>query len=155
MPQRGPSPQTERGATLVEMAIVLPLLLRLAIGLMEMGIATKEYLTVSTAVRDGVRVAALAGNDPDADCAVLREVGSILGVLHVHGGLLVVRPLRPVGARGGFPAHRPLHLDRPRARQSRDARPLCSLTSHCRVRRNRPLRRPRPALTCYEDGVGL
>ena len=68
----------ERGATLVEMAIVLPVLLLMVIGLMEMGIAFKSYLTVSAAVRDGGRVAALAGNEPDADCSVLQEVGGAL-----------------------------------------------------------------------------
>jgi Flp pilus assembly protein TadG len=70
--------QTECGATLVEMAIVLPVLLLLIFGLIEMGVAFKSYLTVSSAVRDGARVAAIAGNDPDADCSVLREIGTAL-----------------------------------------------------------------------------
>ncbi len=68
----------ERGATIVEMAIVLPILLLLVIGMLELGVAFKSYLTVSSAVRDGARVAAIAGNDPQADCAVLREVGAAL-----------------------------------------------------------------------------
>ncbi len=68
----------ERGATIVEMAIVLPLLLLLVVGMLELGLAFRSYLTVSAAARDGVRVASLAGNDPDADCFVLQEVGGTL-----------------------------------------------------------------------------
>ena len=69
----------ERGATIVEMAIVLPLLLLIVIGMLELGLAFRSFLTVSAAARDGVRVASLAGNDPDADCFVLQEVGGVLG----------------------------------------------------------------------------
>jgi hypothetical protein len=78
---------SERGATLVEMAIVMPLLLLLVIGMLEIGLAFRSFLTVSAAARDGVRVAALAGNDPTADCFVLQEVGSVLGPGGIIDGL--------------------------------------------------------------------
>jgi hypothetical protein len=68
----------ERGATIVEMAIVLPLLLLIVIGMLELGLAFRSFLTVSAAASDGVRVASLAGNDPDADCFVLQEIGGTL-----------------------------------------------------------------------------
>lgn len=68
----------EHGATIVEMAIVLPLLLLLVIGMLEIGLAFKSFLTVSAAARDGVRVASLAGTNPDADCFVIQDVGGTL-----------------------------------------------------------------------------
>lgn len=61
----------ERGAALIEMAFVLPMLLLILIGIMELGGAFRDYLTASHAVRDGVRLLSAKGDDPDADCAAL------------------------------------------------------------------------------------
>lgn len=66
-----------KGATLVEAAIVLPVILLVVIGTMEIGLAFKDYLTVGALSREGARVAALAGRDADADCAVVRGIGAI------------------------------------------------------------------------------
>lgn len=68
----------ERGATLVEMAVVMPILLLVFIGILESGVAFKDHLAVNQAAKDGVRIAALAGDDPNADCAVLAGVQSNL-----------------------------------------------------------------------------
>lgn len=77
----------ERGATIVEMAIVLPLLLLLIIGMLELGLAFRSFLTVSAAARDGSRVASLAGNEIGADCATLVEVGGTLATGGILDGL--------------------------------------------------------------------
>lgn len=61
----------DRGAAIIEMAFVLPLLLLVFIGILELGGAFKDYLTASHAVRDGVRLLSAKGDDPDADCAAL------------------------------------------------------------------------------------
>jgi hypothetical protein len=61
----------QRGATLIEAAIVLPLFIFLLVSLMEMGIGFKEFLTTDFVVKEGARVGAVAGNDIDADCAIV------------------------------------------------------------------------------------
>ena len=68
----------DRGATLVEAAVAFPLLLLTLIAILELGMAFKDYLTVSYLSREGARVGALAGNDADADCAILRGLGAIV-----------------------------------------------------------------------------
>jgi hypothetical protein len=64
----------ERGATLIEAAIILPLLLFMVFSIMELGIALKDFLTTDFAAKEGARVAALAGNDPDADCLIVQSI---------------------------------------------------------------------------------
>lgn len=48
-----------RGATLVEFAMVLPVLLLIVLGIMEFGWYTRNQLGVANAVREGARVAAI------------------------------------------------------------------------------------------------
>ena len=52
----------DRGAVLMESAIILPLLLMLAIGLSEGGMALYDWLAVSNATREGARIGASAGD---------------------------------------------------------------------------------------------
>jgi len=68
----------EDGATLVEFALVLPLLLLLFIGIMEFGTAFYDFLTVEQAAREGVRTGAFLGTTPDADCEIVRAVVDFL-----------------------------------------------------------------------------
>lgn len=65
----------EKGATLVEAAMVMPLLIVLAVGLAEVGFAVVDWLAVSNAAREGARVGAAAGNDASADDLILYVVG--------------------------------------------------------------------------------
>lgn len=55
----------ERGASLVETSLVLPLLLLLALGAAEVGFLVVDYLTVSNAAREGARTGAAAGDYVD------------------------------------------------------------------------------------------
>jgi Flp pilus assembly protein TadG len=68
----------ERGASLVEMAIVMPVLLMILIGIMELGVAFKDVLGASQAVREGVRMATFVGDSIDADCAVIEGMAPYL-----------------------------------------------------------------------------
>ncbi len=68
----------DRGATLIEAAMALPIMLLILIAIMELGLAFKDYLTVSYISREGARIGALAGDDPEADCAILRGIGEIV-----------------------------------------------------------------------------
>lgn len=64
----------ERGATLVEAAFLLPLFFFLVFGILEFGFAFKDYLTLANATRDGARTGTTAGNQPNADYLILREI---------------------------------------------------------------------------------
>jgi len=64
----------EDGATLVEAAIILPVLILIIVTIMELGLAFKDFLTTDFAAKEGVRVGALAGNDVDADCDIIQSV---------------------------------------------------------------------------------
>ena len=61
----------EQGQAIVEMALVLPLLLLLLFGIIEMGQVGYAYVTVSNAARSGVRVATTGGTDQDIQNAVI------------------------------------------------------------------------------------
>jgi Flp pilus assembly protein TadG len=67
----------ERGATLVEASLVFPILILIIMGTLEIGLAFKDYLTVSYLSREGARLGALAGDDLDADCTLLIGIGGI------------------------------------------------------------------------------
>ncbi len=68
----------EQGASLVEMAIVMPVLLLVLIGILELGVAFRDILGASQAAREGTRIAAFAGNDINADCSVIEGLSSYL-----------------------------------------------------------------------------
>jgi hypothetical protein len=57
----------ERGAGMVEMAMVFPLLVLLVLGVFEFGMAWKSSLSVSNALRSGTRTIANAADNRDAD----------------------------------------------------------------------------------------
>jgi TadE-like protein len=54
---RGEEYPTERGATLVEMAILLPLLLILLLGIIDFGMLFNQWLSVRNGTREGLRQA--------------------------------------------------------------------------------------------------
>lgn len=59
-----------KGQTLVEMAIVLPILVALIFGMTDFARVLNGYLTTTEASREGARVAALSGNDAAVQLAV-------------------------------------------------------------------------------------
>lgn len=71
------SGERERGAALVEMALVLPLLLMLALGVVDFGLMINQTTLISNAAREGAREAAF-GSDEDAIEARVRETASLL-----------------------------------------------------------------------------
>jgi Flp pilus assembly protein TadG len=59
--------RSERGAEVIEMAIVLPLLLLLILGIAEFGFLFQRYVVLTNAAVEGARVATLPGySDDDA-----------------------------------------------------------------------------------------
>jgi len=57
--------KSERGQTMVEFALVLPILLVLMLGIVQFGVAFNNYVTLTDAVRAGARKAAVSRNDSD------------------------------------------------------------------------------------------
>jgi Flp pilus assembly protein TadG len=73
--------KSERGQTMTELAMILPLLLILIFGIIQLGLAFNNYLAVTDAVRAGARkgsVSRLSGN-PTGDCVTAaRNAGADL-----------------------------------------------------------------------------
>ena len=69
--------RNERGATAVEFAMILPLLILLVLGIAEFGRAFQVQGTLSAAAREGVRLMALQ-NDPAAARAAVRNAATSL-----------------------------------------------------------------------------
>ena len=67
----------ERGASAVEFAFIVPLLIVLVVGIAEFGRAFQVQSTLSAAAREGVRTMALQ-NDPAAARATVENVASSL-----------------------------------------------------------------------------
>jgi Flp pilus assembly protein TadG len=72
-----PDLRGERGATVVEFAFIVPLLIVLVLGIAEFGRAFQVSGTLSAAAREGVRVMALQ-NDPAAARAAVRNAAPAL-----------------------------------------------------------------------------
>ncbi len=68
----------ERGATMVEAALVLPIVLLAIVAVLEFGMAFKNWLSVSHAAREGARAGATFGNDIRADILILDEVAQTM-----------------------------------------------------------------------------
>lgn len=71
---RSPAADNERGAALVEFAIVASLLVTLVLGTIEIGMAWNDSQLVIQASRSGARVAAQLGQDPNADLRTLEAI---------------------------------------------------------------------------------
>ncbi|MDH3296042.1 MAG: pilus assembly protein [Acidimicrobiia bacterium] len=78
---RRPRPSPERGAAVVEFSIVASLLMTLAVGTYEFGMAWNDAQLVTQAARSGARVAAQLGSDSQTDQRVLEAVEAALGNL--------------------------------------------------------------------------
>ncbi len=68
--------RARRGSLSVELLLILPIVLILLLGLIEFGTWLEVGRKVSTAGRQGARVAALGGSVDDVDRAVRRSLGN-------------------------------------------------------------------------------
>jgi hypothetical protein len=98
-------PGNERGVTLLETAIVIPLLLMLAIGMAEVGFLLIDQMAVANAAREGARVGAAAatldnGPGDNADTLILRSVEQAL--CHVENGRAERVVIYLADSNGGF-----------------------------------------------------
>jgi hypothetical protein len=86
--------QTERGQGLLELAVILPVLLILLMGVVEIGYALRDYLIVVNANREGCRFAA---RGRFSDSHVGERVVSAGGVIRPGGSATDVPFLRTYG----------------------------------------------------------
>jgi len=64
----------QRGASVVEAAIVLPTVVMLLFGMLELGLYFKDSLTLNEAVKDGAHTGALYAQDSGADYWILQKI---------------------------------------------------------------------------------
>jgi Flp pilus assembly protein TadG len=87
----------ERGATVVEFAFIVPLLIVLVLGIAEFGRAFQVYGTLSAAAREGVRVMALQ-NDPVAARTAVRTAAPTLNPAVTNSEITITPATCPTGA---------------------------------------------------------
>jgi hypothetical protein len=66
------------GQAMVEFALMLPLVIMLAVGLLEFGMLFKDHVGIHYASREGARVAASGSRYPQADCSVLSAISTTM-----------------------------------------------------------------------------
>ena len=89
----------ERGASVVEFAFIVPLLLVLVLGIAEFGRAFQVSGTLSAAAREGVRVMALS-NDPAAARAAVRSAAPALDPAVTNAQITITPASCPVSGTG-------------------------------------------------------
>jgi hypothetical protein len=92
---RSPAPtggrRRQRGQTLVEFSLVIPLAIVLIMGIIEFALAFNALLSINFATREAALVAAEAGNYSDADCVILNMVDSTIGAPANDGQIAEVK----------------------------------------------------------------
>ncbi|MCR3921710.1 MAG: pilus assembly protein [Firmicutes bacterium] len=63
-------PQKEQGQAIVELALVLPVLLLVFMGIIQFGIIMSGQIAVTSAARDGARIAAVGASDTEVTALV-------------------------------------------------------------------------------------
>ncbi len=79
---RLPRGAEDDGSAAVEFALIFMTLLMLAIGAFEYGMAFRDWLSVTAATREAVRVGAAAGDTVDADCLILEAAAGALQAIN-------------------------------------------------------------------------
>jgi len=104
----------ERGAELVEFALIMPLLVVLAIGIIDFGLAFRDMAVVTNAAREGARVRVLPGytdqNARDRANAYLQAAG----LQTVTGISVTKQTVSPGGTGAAFSVYR-VEVDYPHA----------------------------------------
>ena len=97
--------KTERGAEVVEMAVVLPLLVLVTMGIVDFGLMFQRYAVLTNAAMEGARVGTLPGYQipEDVDARVLAYATS--GGVHPSSIVIEAIPTTvPAAGAGTYPA---------------------------------------------------
>lgn len=93
-----------RGAALVEMILITPILVMFAIGILEYGLAWRDSITISSTLRAGARVGSNAGHERLADYNTLLAVqAAVASIPNAQINKIVI--FKSTDANGGVPAN--------------------------------------------------
>ena len=70
--------KNESGASAVEFAIILPVLVMLVFGIVEFGVAYNNYLAITHAAREGARIAAVDLNNPSLESMIIERAYPVI-----------------------------------------------------------------------------
>ena len=98
-----PDAEAQRGAALVEFAILAPVLILLIFGALEYGLLFKDYLSISNTTRAGARVGSAAGSGADTDWQILQAVKTAAAALPSGANSLDAIVVYRSSATGGAP----------------------------------------------------
>lgn len=76
----------ERGASAVEFALVVPILLAIVFGIVDLGLAINRYAMVNNAAREGVREASLGATESEIRAVVTRGTDDLPGTITIAVG---------------------------------------------------------------------
>jgi hypothetical protein len=82
-----------KGQSVVELAVMLPILLIIVVGLVELGSVLFTQMTVTNAAREGTRFGVAGGNDDDITTVVSSTLSSILSYDGQNANVYVIRGL--------------------------------------------------------------
>jgi Flp pilus assembly protein TadG len=82
--------RTEKGQTMAEMAVVLPVLLFLILGIAQLGIVFNNYMTLTDAVREGARTAAVSRQYADREARTIAKVRASSANLDTSSSVLKI-----------------------------------------------------------------
>jgi len=69
--------KNERGASAVEFALILPILVILIFGIFEFGIAYNNYIAITHAAREGARLAAVAEDETFIEEEIIKRAPTV------------------------------------------------------------------------------
>lgn len=93
----------QRGAVLVEVVLILPLLMLISLAVFDLGLGWKASMTVTNAARAGARVASNLGISSTADKSALSSIAASLGTIPL-AEIDVIVIYRATTADGDVPA---------------------------------------------------
>ena len=71
---RGPQTTDQRGQTLVEFALVIPVVLFLLMALLEVALAFNAFVGINRVSQFGAHLASIMTNQQGADCLILQQI---------------------------------------------------------------------------------
>jgi Flp pilus assembly protein TadG len=89
--------KSARGTAMLEVALTLPLVLLVAVGIFEFGRAYETMQVLTNAAREGARVAILPGQPPDAVKARVTSYMSLGGLTPCNTCVVVTATQVPIG----------------------------------------------------------
>jgi Flp pilus assembly protein TadG len=95
--------RSERGAELVEFAIVMPVLVVMLTGILDFALLFHSYEVTTNAAREGARLAVLPGYDVNAYQAALNRVDEYIAAGGARGGYTRTAELVPVSLGAALP----------------------------------------------------